>query len=90
MPRWAMATLIPPRTPCWHCKHMRTIQARAGVAVCGIPRGGGDTGVQSRASDGCNQWEREPGIDDDDWDPPGTPRIAPYVPVPGAGSHVTL
>ena len=31
---------------------------------------------------GCDAWEREPGIDDDDWDPAGVPRIGPYVPEP--------
>lgn len=33
-------------------------------------------------SKGCDWWEREPGIDDDDWDPPGSPSISPYVPEP--------
>ena len=35
-------------------------------------------GNQLRGKDGCGEWEREPGIDDDDWDPPGTPTIGPY------------
>jgi hypothetical protein len=39
---------------------------------------------QLRAGLGCSQWERKPGIDHDDWDPPGTSRIAPYVPQPSA------
>ena len=59
---------------------MRSITARSGIAVCGLARGGGDMANQSRASLGCDRWEREPGIDDDDWDPPDTSKIAPYVP----------
>ena len=77
-----MASATPPRTPCWHCKHMRAVDARSGVVRCGLTRGGGDMGNQLRGSLGCAEWEREPGIDDDDWDPPGSPRIAPYVPEP--------
>ena len=75
-----MASAIPPRTPCWHCKHMRSIEPRAGISVCNLALKTGGMANQLRAGPGCSQWEREPGIDDDDWDPPGTARIAPYVP----------
>jgi len=30
------------------------------------------------ARHGCTQWEREPGIDDDDWDPVAPP----FIPAP--------
>lgn len=80
---WPMASATPPRTPCWHCRHMISVEPRSTIVQCGRPgisspsftRGGGE---------GCEAWEREPGIDDDDWDPIGVPRIAPYVPEPPA------
>lgn len=71
----------PSRTPCWHCRHMLAVNARSGIVTCGLPRGG-PTMSQSGGSKGCSSWEREPGIDDDDWDPPGAPRIGPYVSTP--------
>ena len=61
---------------------MHSLQVRTGVASCSLARGTGGSGVKVRGRDGCNQWEREPGIDDDDWDPPGTPVIGRYVPEP--------
>lgn len=61
---------------------MRSVDARPGVVICGLTRGGGNMGNQLHGKAGCDKWEREPGIDDDDWDPPGTPRIADYVPEP--------
>lgn len=61
---------------------MRSIEPRAGIAVCNLALKAGGMANQLRAGLGCSQWEREPGIDDDDWDPPGTARIAAYVPDP--------
>ena len=77
-----MPSLTIPRTPCWHCKHMHSIEPRAGIAVCSLALEGGGRANQLRAGLGCSRWEREPGIDDDDWDPPGTPVIGRYVPEP--------
>ena len=61
---------------------MRSIEPRAGIAVCGLALKSSGTANQIRAGLGCSQWEREPGIDDDDWDPLGTPVIGRYVPEP--------
>ena len=61
---------------------MISVEPRSTIVQCGrdgrekprcFSRGGGN---------GCDAWEREPGIDDDDWDPPGVPRIGAYVPEP--------
>jgi hypothetical protein len=74
-----MASPTKPRTPCWNCKHMISVEPRSTIVQCGlnpaIPR------CFSRGgSKGCDFWEREPGIDDDDWDPAGLSQIAPYAP----------
>ena len=58
---------------------MAAVSARSGIVTCGLDRGG-PTMSQSNGSKGCSHWEREPGIDDDDWDPPGSSRLGPYVP----------
>ena len=77
-----MASASPPRTPCWHCKHMVAVDARSSIVQCGLSGRSNGTPHKTRGGEGCDSWEREPGIDDDDWDPPNTPRIAPYVPEP--------
>lgn len=64
---------------------MRALEPRSGIVTCG--RGGGTSGPSSfsrGASGGCESWEREPGIDDDDWDPEGIAVIAPWKPEPPA------
>lgn len=58
---------------------MRSVDAPRGLVDCGL-LGSNGTPHRTRAGSGCERWEREPGIDDDDWDPPGTPRIAPWTP----------
>ena len=67
------------RTPCWHCRHMTSVDARTGIAHYGRER---ESTWRTRGSEGCEWWEREPGIDDDDWNPVGSPAIAPYRPDP--------
>lgn len=57
---------------------MFSIDARSTNVLCG--RSGELRSFTRGGSKGCDAWEREPGIDDDDWDPAGIPRIAPYVP----------
>jgi len=75
-----MASATPPRTPCWHCRRMVSVDARSTIVQCG--RSGGIASFSRGGASGCDAWEREPGIDDDDWDPAGVPRIGPYVPEP--------
>ena len=60
---------------------MVSINARASIASCGRDRQRGPL-YKTSAGAGCDAWEREPGIDDDDWNPPGTPRIGPCVAEP--------
>jgi hypothetical protein len=45
---------------------MESVDAQTHIARCGR-----DDGPKCKvtARDGCLQWEREPGVDDDDWDP---------------------
>ena len=61
---------------------MISVEPRSTVVQCG--RAGRDAAIcfSRGGGNGCDAWEREPGLDDDDWDPPGIPRIAPYVPEP--------
>ena len=60
---------------------MISVEPRTTIVQCGRDRLG--PRIFSRGGNGeCDFWEREPGIDDDDWDPAGLPRIAPYVPEP--------
>ena len=73
----AMASSIPHRTPCWHCRHMISVEPRSAIVQCGRP-GASSTCFSRGGGNGCDAWEREPGIDDDDWDPPGVPVVAPY------------
>lgn len=54
--------------------------------TCGLVRGSPPMS-QSNGRAGCQSWEREPGIDDDDWDPPGSPRIGRYVLEPPPTPH---
>ena len=67
------------RTPCWHCRYMISVDARTTIAHCGRER---EPTWRTSGSQGCDWWEREPGIDDDDWNPVGSPAIAPYKPDP--------
>ena len=71
-----MASATAPSQPCWHCKHMISVDARSTIVQCG--RAGPVSSFSRGGKNGRDAWEREPGIDDDDWDPPGTPLIAPY------------
>ena len=75
-----MVSAHPPRTPCWHCRYMVSVEARSTIVQYG--RSGRISSFSRGGREGCDVWEREPGIDDDDWDPPGVPRIGPYVPEP--------
>ena len=60
---------------------MISVEAARGLVVCALP-GSNGTPHRTGASSGCERWEREPGIDDDDWNPVDDSRIAPYVPPP--------
>ena len=60
---------------------MISVEPRSTIVQCGR-HADGPTCFGRGGSRGCDAWEREPGIDDDDWDPAGVPRIAPYVPEP--------
>jgi hypothetical protein len=68
---------------------MVSIDATSTIVQCG--RSGHISSFSRGGSKGCDASEREPGIDDDDWDPAGLPRIAPYVreppPVPRSRSR---
>lgn len=75
-----MASQTASRTPCWHCKHMISVEPRSTIVQCGRSKDGGPTSFTRGGGKGCDAWEREPGIDDDDWDPAGVPRLGPYVP----------
>ncbi len=58
---------------------MLAVEARSSIVTCGLDRGS-PTMTKSGGGGGCDSWEREPGIDDDDWDPPGSPQIGRYEP----------
>ncbi len=45
---------------------MLSIDINSGISRCGCP--GLDPCIV-KARQGCGSWEREPGIDDDDWEP---------------------
>jgi len=60
---------------------MIDVEPRTAIVNCGRPTAS-PTSTFTRGSTGCQLWEREPGIDDDDWDPPGSPRIGRYKPEP--------
>ena len=64
-----------PRTPCWHCRHMESVDPQTSIACCGLPDG---PQALVTARDGCLRFEREPGIDDDDWNP----KPLPFMPSP--------
>jgi hypothetical protein len=56
---------------------MISVESRSTIVQCGRD-GAGQTICFSRGGrQGCDAWEREPGIDDDDWDAVGIPRINP-------------
>lgn len=61
---------------------MISVEARSTIVRCGRPSSSPTTTFSRGGANGCDTWEREPGIDDDDWDPHGVPRIGPYVPEP--------
>jgi len=63
-----------PRTPCWHCRHMISVEAVSSVVRCGV---GEHPRCMVLGREGCAQWEREPGIDDDDWNPVPPPFTHP-------------
>lgn len=65
----AMAT----PTPCWYCKHVIAVDPRSAIASCTLHK------MCARSSDGCTNYERVPGIDDDAWSPLMI-KIGPYVP----------
>ena len=58
-----LAPATRPRTPCWH---MESVDPQTSIACCGLPDG---PKCLVTARDGCIRFEREPGIDDDDWNP---------------------
>ena len=63
------------KTPCWYCKHLDSIDERTRIATCK------PIGWTVHSRDGCGEFEREPGVDDDAWEPGGS-SIAPYKPDP--------
>jgi hypothetical protein len=54
---------------------METVDPQTHISRCGLPDG---PKCLVTARNGCMRFEREPGIDDDDWDP--TPPL--FVPAP--------
>ena len=56
---------------------MESVDPQTSIACCGLPDG---PRCLVTARDGCLRFEREPGIDDDDWDP----KSPPFVPAPAA------
>jgi hypothetical protein len=51
-------------TPCWYCRHFVSLDLSSRIAACAL------VGCMVRSRDGCSRFEREPGVDDDDWAPP--------------------
>jgi hypothetical protein len=45
---------------------MESVDPQTSIACCGLPNG---PKALVTARDGCLRFEREPGIDDDDWNP---------------------
>jgi hypothetical protein len=54
-------------TPCRYCRHFRSIDLSSRIATCA------PAGCMLHARDGCSKFEREPGVDDNDWKPPEGP-----------------
>ena len=48
--------------PCWHCVHFDAMLFGGSAARCNAP---GSAKVRAKPKDGCSQWVREPGSDDD-------------------------
>jgi len=61
--------LAEPR-PCWHCVHFGGMLFGGSAAGCTAP---GSAKVRAMPKDGCSQWEREPGADDEPGPPGDTP-----------------
>jgi hypothetical protein len=57
------------RRPCWHCVYFDGMLFGGSAAECSAP---GSAKVRAMPKDGCSQWEREPGVDDEPG-PPGDP-----------------
>jgi hypothetical protein len=61
---------------------MVSIEPRSTIVTCGRISRASPSSFSRGGAGGCEAWEREPGIDDDDWDPAGIPVIAPWKPEP--------
>jgi hypothetical protein len=59
---------------------MISVEPRSTIVQCGRSKSGAPSSFTRGDGTGRGDWEREPGIDDDDWDPPGIPRIEKFVP----------
>lgn len=52
--------------PCWHCRYFDGMASGGSAALCAAL----DTArLRSSAVNGCSQWEREPGSDDESGPP---------------------
>ena len=60
---------------CWYCEHFKSIDPRSSTVACSRK------GWSKKAKDGCEAYERVPGVDDEEGSPL-MPRIAPTVSAP--------
>lgn len=71
-------------TPCWYCRHFQSFDRNTGSAKYGR---GANPETRQFPRNGCADFLRETGVDDDDWEP-ARALIAPYTPPPPPGPRL--
>jgi hypothetical protein len=65
------STYTTPSSPCWHCHFYGGLNSDGAHARCTHAR----SLIQAAPAHGCAFFEREPGVDDEPDQVPGTPRV---------------